>query len=147
MMLPAAERATQIPPTGVPGMREEANPAVLAGNGAAEKLRMSLQNRVQRRLILPDRRLGAVVLVPIRANREKLLDGYCKKTKLSVMMLNVVTPSSYPFDAKASRGRARFFVRTGQEPATIVRANGSLRIASPDYSACRADADSLRVKV
>ena len=94
-------------------MREEANPAVPAGNGAAEKLRMSLQNRVQRRLILPDNRLGAVVLVPIRAKREKLLDGYGKKARLSVMILIVDTPSSYLLDANASRGRARIFVRAG----------------------------------
>jgi hypothetical protein len=42
MVLPAAERATQIPPTGVPGMREEANPAVPAVDGAVLKLRMDL---------------------------------------------------------------------------------------------------------
>jgi hypothetical protein len=36
---------------------------------------MGLQHRAQRSLILPDKRLGAVVLVPIVANREKLLDG------------------------------------------------------------------------
>ena len=86
--------------------------------------------------------------MPIRAKREKLLDGYGKKARLSVTMLSVVfTSSSYLLDANASRGRARFFVRAGQLLATIARTNGRLRTVPPDYSACRIDADSLRVKV
>ena len=148
MMCPAAERTTQIPPAGVPRMREKANPAVRAVNDAAEKLGAGLQDRIQRSLILPDKRPGAVVLVPIRAKREKLLDGYGKKARLSVMISIVLdTPSSYLLDANASRGGARFFVRAGQQPARTVRTNGPLRITCPDYSACRADVGSLRAKV
>ena len=148
-MVPStAEWTTQIPPTDVPRMREKANPAVRAVSNAAEKLGVGLQNRVQRRLILPDKRLGAVILVPIRAKREKLLDGYSKKTRLSVMIPIVVdTPSSYLLDANASRGRARFFVRAGQQLATTARTNDPLCIVRPDYSACRADTASLGVKV
>jgi len=115
MVLTAAERTTQIPPASVAGMSEKANSAVRAVGNAAAKFSMGLQNRVQRRLILPNKRFGAVVLVPIRAKREKLLDGYCKKARFSVMMLiGLFTPSSYLFDANASRGRARFFMRIGQ---------------------------------
>jgi hypothetical protein len=148
MVPPTTKRTAQIPPTVVPGMREEANPALLAVNGAVLKLRMSLQNRVQRRLILPDNRLGAVVLVPIRAKREKPLDGYGKKARFSVTMLSVVfTPSSYLLDANASRGRARFFVRAGQQFARTVRTNDPLHMARPNYRACGTDATSLRVKV
>ena len=117
-------------------------------SNTAEKLGVGLQNRVQRRLILPDKRLGAVILVPIRAKREKLLDGYSKKARLSVMIPIVVdTPSSYLLDANASRGRARFFVRAGQQLATTARTNDPLCIVRPDYSACRADTASLGVKV
>jgi hypothetical protein len=47
---------------------------------------MGLQDRVQRDLILPDERLGAIVLLPIWPKREKLLDGYDKKARFSVMI-------------------------------------------------------------
>ena len=43
MVLPAAERTTQVPPTCVAGMREKANPAVRAASDAALKLGMGLQ--------------------------------------------------------------------------------------------------------
>ena len=39
MVLPAAERTTQVPPTCVPGMREKANPAVRAVSDAAREAR------------------------------------------------------------------------------------------------------------
>ena len=39
MVLPAAERTTQVPPTGVAGMREKANPAVRAVSDAAREAR------------------------------------------------------------------------------------------------------------
>ena len=109
-VLSATERTTQVPPACVAGMREKANPAVLAVNNALPKSGMGLQNRIQRRLILPDNRLGAIVLMPIHLEREKLLDGDDKKARLSVIIpIELDTPSSYPIDAKASRSRARFF--------------------------------------
>jgi hypothetical protein len=93
-------------------MREKANPAVRAVRYAPLKLGMRLQDRVQQSLILPNKRPGAIELMPINAKREKLLDGDGKKAKLSTIIPIVLhTPSSYPFDAIASRGRARFFVR------------------------------------
>ncbi len=111
-VLSATERTTQVPPACVAGMREKANPAVLAVNNALLKSGMGLQNRIQRRLILPDNRLGAIVLMPIHLEREKLLDGDDKKARLSVIIpIELDTPSSYPIDAKASRSRARFFLR------------------------------------
>ena len=110
MMPPTAEWTTQVPPTCVPGMSEKPNPTAQAGNGATLKLGMGLQNRVQGGLILQDKRLGAIVLMPIRPNREKLLDAYGKKAKLSVIILTFfTTSSSYHLGAKATRGRARFF--------------------------------------
>lgn len=118
MVPPTAEWTTQIPPTSVAGMREEPNPTVRAVCDAPLKLGMGVQDRVQRGLILLDKRSGAIVLVPIRAKREKPLDGYGKKARLSVTMWIVLcTPSSYPLDANASRGRARFFVRNRQGTA------------------------------
>ena len=48
-------------------MREKANPALHTMSNAAQKLRMGLQDRVQRDLILLNNRPGAIVLMPIRA--------------------------------------------------------------------------------
>jgi hypothetical protein len=147
MMLPAAERAAQVPPTGVAGVRKEANSALRAGSNAPEKLRMALQDRVQRCLILPDKRPGAIVLMPICANREKPLDGYGKKARLSTIISTVLyTPSSYLFDANASRGRARFFVRYGRGSSRTVRANSPSLIASLNRSVSHVDADRLRLR-
>ena len=102
---------------------------------------MGLQDRVQRGLILPDKRPGAIVLMPIRAKREKPLDGYGKKAKLSVIMsIALHTPSSYLFDANASRGRARFFMRNGREFAETARTNVPPPIAHP----CRPLAESTQ---
>jgi len=83
MVFPAAEGTTQVPPTCVSRMREKANPAVRAVRYAPLKLGMRLQDRVQHDLILPDKRPGAIELMPIRAKREKLLDGDGKKARLS----------------------------------------------------------------
>ena len=126
MMLPAAERTAQVPPACVAGMREEANPASRAGSRTITKPGVGLQDRVQRGLILPDKRAGAVVPMPIRAKREKPLDGYGKKARLSTIMSIVLhTPSSYLFDANASRGRARFLCapdeNLGRLPAQTFR--------------------------
>ena len=67
MVLPTAERTTQVLPTYVPGMREKANPALHTMSNAAQKLGMGPQDRVQRDLILLNNRPGAIVLMPIRA--------------------------------------------------------------------------------
>jgi len=147
VVLPAAEWASQVPPTCVAGMREKANPAAHAVNDVALKGGMGLQDRVQRRLILPNKRAGAVVPVPICAKREKLLDAYGKKARLSAIIFIVLyTPSSYLFDANASRGGARFFLRHGQGSAANVRINGPSPIAHLGRSACRVGADPLRVR-
>jgi len=147
MLLPAAKRAPQVSPTCVAGMREKANPAVRAGNGAPAKLGMGLQDQVQRSLVLPDKRAGAIVPVPIRTKREKPLDGYGKKAKPSaILFIALYTPSSYLFDANASRGRARFFVRRGRGSTKTVRTNSPSLITHPGRSACRVVADPLRVK-
>jgi hypothetical protein len=84
MVLTATEWATQIATTLVPRMSQKANPAVNALGRTAPQLRIELEHRVERRLILPDQRLGAIVPVPIRAKREKLLDPDGKKARLSL---------------------------------------------------------------
>ena len=86
-MLPAtSEWTTQIPTTCVTGMREKPNPAMNAVRHTGLELGMGPQDRIERKLILRDERLGAIVLMPIWPTREKLLDGYDKKARLSVMI-------------------------------------------------------------
>ncbi len=116
MVVPAAERAAEIPAARVAGMREEANPAVAAAYRAVPQLRTLPQDGVQGELILTNERLGAVVLVPILAKSKNFRDGYRKRDRLSVKMLIVLCiSSSYSLDANASRGRARIFCALQQE--------------------------------
>lgn len=144
MVLPAAERATQIQTTCVPRMSEKPNPAVNTESQTAVQLGIGLQDRVQRGLILADKRVGAIVLVPIIAKRENFLDCYDKKARLSVIMRIVsFTPSSYFIDAKASRGRARFFceIENNQKrpsPQTIhyLSAPQAIRLARSTQTRC-----------
>jgi hypothetical protein len=107
----AAERAPQVPPAGIAGMREKPNPTVCATGHAGPQLRMRFQHRVQHRLVVADQRLGLMILVPIRPKRENFLDGNDKKARFSATIPSVLcTTSSYPIDAQASRGGARFFL-------------------------------------
>jgi hypothetical protein len=110
MAPPAPERTTQVLPIGVAVVRQKPNPAVNAANHVTLKLGTACHRRVQRAEILLHRRCRAVVLVPVGPTREKPLDGYGKRARFSVILCSVCfTPSLYLPDAKASRGRARFF--------------------------------------
>jgi hypothetical protein len=82
---------------------------VRAMSHARLQLRMRLQNGIQRRLVAEHQRSGRIVLVPIRPERESLLDGDDKKARFSVTIAILCTTSSYLIDAQASRGGARFF--------------------------------------
>jgi hypothetical protein len=110
MMLAATERTAQILTADVARMREEPNPAVFAGRRATGQLGASLQNGVERDLILTNKRTSTLLLVPILAKRENLLDAYDEKARFSAM-LRIVSfmSSSYLLDAKAPRGRTRIF--------------------------------------
>jgi hypothetical protein len=66
-------------------MGEKANLAMHALRYATLQIRMRLQDPIQLDLILPDKRPGAVGLVPIRLQRENFLDGDDKKARLSVI--------------------------------------------------------------
>jgi hypothetical protein len=119
MVLPTTERTTQVHASCVPGMRKKPNPAIHAVCQATLQIRLRFQDRIQRDLILPDKRTGAIVFVPIRLKRENFLDGDDKKARLSVITWIVLcTASAYLNEAKASRGRPRFFMR--HEPRNTV---------------------------
>lgn len=124
MVLSATERTTQVEATRAARMRQKANPAVRAADGATPQFGMGLQNRVQSGLILTDKRVGAIVLMPVIAKRENFPDRYDKKARLSLTMRSVLhTPSSYLPDAKASRGRARLFYGPPPKAPSIPRRN------------------------
>jgi hypothetical protein len=128
MVLPATERAAEIPAVPVAGMREEANPALAAEYRAVPQRRTLPQDGVQGELILTNERLGAVVLVPILAKSKNFRDGYRKSDRLSVKILIVLCiSSSYSLDANASRGRARIF----HAPQQGIRASDPHKRSTP----------------
>jgi hypothetical protein len=136
MVLPAPEGTTQIPATRVPRMREKPDPAVNAVNHATLKLGMRLQGQVQGGLILPDKRPGAVILVPIRPKREKLLDGYGKKARFSVMMrIDTCTPSSLPHRGERFERKGEVFCALRGRTPQIRQHRHSASYPSP--SPCR----------
>ena len=77
---------------------------------AASQTGMVAQDGIQCQLILTNKRVDAIILVPILAEGKKFRDGYSKKARFSVKMWIVFgIASSYSLDAKTSRGRARHF--------------------------------------
>ena len=65
-LLTAAERTVEIPPIRVPRMRQKANPTVAAVHRTACQIGMIAQDRIERDLILTNKRTSAIVLMPIR---------------------------------------------------------------------------------
>jgi hypothetical protein len=65
VVLSATERAAEISPICVSRMRQKANPAMAALNRTACQIRTIAQHSIERQLILTNKRVGAVVLVPI----------------------------------------------------------------------------------
>ena len=106
-------------------MREKADPAVATAHQAAAQLRMVPQNRPQRDLILTNKRPGRIVPVPVGAKLVNLFQAYEKKARFCVIMRIVFSmSSSYRFDARSSRGRARIFCTPARELQTLVPAIG-----------------------
>lgn len=100
VMLPAANGAAKIPAARIARMGQEPDPAVTAVYGAVLQLGTIAQNGIQRQLILTNKRVGAVVLVPILAKRENFRDGYDKNARFSVRMWRLLSMSpSYYLDA------------------------------------------------
>ena len=65
MMLPAAEGVAQVNAAGIARVRTKPNAAVAAASGTVLQVWMVPQDRVQSELILTNKRVSAVVLVPI----------------------------------------------------------------------------------
>ena len=76
----AAKGTPQILPASVLRSRQKSNVAVKAVFDATLQLIIGLQEGVQRRLILPNKRMDLFAFVPICRIREKLLDRDQKET-------------------------------------------------------------------
>jgi hypothetical protein len=145
MMLAAAERAAQILTVVVARMREEPNSALFAVRHATGQLGTSLQNGVERDLILTNERTSTLLLVPVLGKRENLLDAYDEKARLSVMLRIVSSmSSSYLLDAKATRGGRGFFSRFHLKADQARRPNTPRPKAHPAAILCPARSSSLR---
>jgi len=66
VMLTATEWAAKIAPIGVAWVRQKADPTMAAVDRTACQIRTIAQDGIERQLILTNKRVGAVVLVPIR---------------------------------------------------------------------------------
>ncbi len=109
-----AKRTAQIAASGVTGMGEEENPAMTAASPVSPHFRMGSQHRAQDEIILKHKVANFPAAVPSSPELEMLLDFYCKKPKLSLMILmDLGMPLSYSIDTSVSRAKARaahFFV-------------------------------------
>jgi hypothetical protein len=144
MVLSATEGAAQITAARAARMSEEANPAVAAVHRAGHKIGMIPQDRIERQLILTNKRISAVVLVPIFAKRENFRDGYKKIARLSVKMLICFCMSlSYLLDAKASRGRAGIFYALVSKSADPIRTDDLTRKRNADARVQPVDSNCL----
>lgn len=117
VVLAAAERTAEITSIRVAWMGQKANAAMAAMDRTACQIRMIAQDGIQGQLILTNKRVDTVVLVPIGKKLKEFRDRYRKYARFSVKILSVVfTSSSYPLDANASRGRARIFHAFNRKP-------------------------------
>jgi hypothetical protein len=106
----ATERTAEIPPICISRMCQEANSTLAAVDRTACQTGMIAQDGIQRELILMNKRIDAVVLMPILAKRKEFPDGYDKNARFSDKMLIVLdTSSSYSLDANAARWRTKIF--------------------------------------
>jgi len=111
VMLATAERTAEITSTGIARIRQKANATVNAMGETPVQVRISSNDRVERVLVLTNKRINTLVQVPIFAKCKEIADGDDKKASDSVIISNLDTPSYYSINAKASRRSTRFFYR------------------------------------
>ena len=86
MVPPAAKWTAEIAAARVAGMSEEAYAAVATPHRAVPQIRTIPQDGIQRELILTDKRISTLVLVPILRKSENPFESYEIKARLSVMI-------------------------------------------------------------
>jgi hypothetical protein len=103
-----AKGTTQIAASGVTGMGDEENPAMTAASQTLPQFWMGSQHRPQDEIILQYQVANVAAVVPVGPELEMLLDFYCKKPKLSLMILmELGMPLSYSIDTSVSRAKTR----------------------------------------
>jgi hypothetical protein len=88
-------------------MGEEKDPAIPAVRQTSSQLRLASQNAPKGKIVLQDQMANFTPAVPVRSEREMLLDFYCKKPRFSLIILILGMSSLYSIGAAISRGRAR----------------------------------------
>ncbi|MDV7394428.1 hypothetical protein RZS08_23800, partial [Arthrospira platensis SPKY1] len=88
----ATEFTVKIFPTGIPRMRQETDSTTAAVDRTVFQIgkiaqNAIAQNGIQRQLILTNKRIGAVVQMPIFGIRKEFPDGYDKNARFSVRIL------------------------------------------------------------
>ncbi len=107
----ATEFTAKILPIRISRVRQEADSTTAAADRTAYPTRMLAQHVIQHQLILTNKRIGAVVLMPNFGIRKEFPDGYDKNARFSVRILMVLSMSpSYSLDVQASSGRAGIFL-------------------------------------
>jgi len=95
--LSAAKRATKIVALDVTWIRDEGDAAMHALCLTSSQVGMVLQNRLQDVTVLLNEPANLILVVPVRRKLVSFLDFYCKKPKLShIILMFLHTPSSYP---------------------------------------------------
>jgi hypothetical protein len=115
MEFAATEFAVKVLPTGISGMRQEADSTTVATDRTACQTAMSAQNGIQRQLILTNKRKDAVLPMPFSGLRKEFPDGYDKNARFSVRIASVVSMSpSYHLTLKRRAAGRGFFCRSAQ---------------------------------
>ena len=100
------EGTPQIIAINVGMFSQEENPAMTAALQVAPQVGLDSQNRALSLIVLQNKVANLVCAIPVRTKLKMRLDLYCKKPSVSLMMLMVVSMSSfYSIDAFASSGR------------------------------------------
>jgi len=108
--LPAAKGASQIVSLGVAWMGQEQDAAMPAALQAWLQLGLRPDSRAQQECVDPDQVADLPLSPPARRKLEMLLDSYCKKARLSLMIEIVLyMPSFYPIGKSLSTGKTRVF--------------------------------------
>ena len=128
MTLTAAERTPQIMPVNVGGLSQEENTTMTTTLLVAPKVGLDSQNRSLSRVILQNKIANLPRTIPVRTKLKIRLDLYCKKPSDSLMMLIVVSMSSfYSIAAFVSSGRTGTVPFSPQSPSRTRKACASIK--------------------
>ncbi len=106
MCLTAAKGTAQVCAITVGEIGEEENPAMPATLQVAPQVGLASQNRSLSLIVFQNKIANLALAIPVRSKLKISFDLYCKKPSVSLMMLMVVSMSSfYSIGALVSSGR------------------------------------------